>query len=50
MINFIKSLFCKHNFIHIRNIYGDQIHVYDGKRSIFKCKKCGKYQAMDELV
>ena len=42
------SLFCKHDYSHLRNIYGDQIN-YIGKRSIFICKKCGKIKYGDLL-
>ena len=35
------TLFCKHSYSHLRNIYGDEIN-HLGKRSIFVCKKCGK--------
>lgn len=50
MIKFIKNLFCKHDYRHVRNIYGDEIIRGDWKRSEFKCKKCGKIHYEDYLV
>ena len=35
---------CKHEYEFIRNIYGDEINQHDGKRSEWKCKKCGKIE------
>lgn len=49
VIDFIKSLFCKHEYEFVRNIHGDEINYMGGKRSIWKCKKCGKIQYRDEL-
>lgn len=49
IINFIKSWFCKHEYEFVRNIHGDEINYLNGKRSIWKCKKCGKLQYRDEL-
>lgn len=48
-MDFIKSLFCKHEYEFVRNIHGDEINHMGGKRSIWKCKKCGKLQYRDEL-
>lgn len=49
MINWIKSLFCKHDYKHESNIHGDFI-VYTGyKRSIWKCTKCNKYKYSNSL-
>lgn len=33
----------------VRNIYGDAINEWGGKRSLWKCSRCGKLQARDEL-
>lgn len=49
-MNILKRLFCKHEFEWQRNIYGDEIHYCGGKRSIWKCKKCGKIQYRGKLV
>lgn len=43
IITKIKSLFCEHGYEFIRNVFGDEIIRLNGKRSIWKCKKCGKY-------
>ena len=41
-MNFIKKLFCKHKWMHKRNIYGDEIIDADYYRSVWKCFKCSK--------
>lgn len=43
-MNIIKSLFCKHNYKFMSNIYGDLINLFNGSRSVWKCTKCGKLQ------
>lgn len=40
---------CKHDYEFVRNIYGDEINSCGGCRSIWKCKKCGKYFYNKEL-
>lgn len=46
-----KRLFCgKHEYVFYRNIFGDEINLCDGYRSIWVCKKCGKVILRDELV
>ena len=45
----IKSLFCKHDYKFVCNIYGDEINCLAGKRSLWKCEKCGKYKYKDYL-
>ena len=42
-------LFCKHDYAYLSNIYGDMIRYADWKRSIWKCKKCGKIKYKDNL-
>ena len=54
MMNTIKLiigwLFCDHTFLtFVRNIYGDEINQHNGKRSIWKCKSCGKLIYKDKL-
>ena len=49
IIDFIKSWFCKHEYKHIRNIYGNQINYCGGHRSLWECKKCHKLQYRDYL-
>jgi hypothetical protein len=46
---FIKRLFCRHEFIFGRNIYGDEIINWGYKRSLWRCNLCGKIEARDEL-
>lgn len=48
MINFIKKLFCKHTFVLVRDIYGDEIN-YTNNRSIWKCIHCGKIEYREKL-
>ena len=42
----LKKIFCKHDFIYIRNLYGDKINLHNGKRNEYRCKKCGMYKWM----
>lgn len=49
MFRIFKTLFCKHKFEFVRNLYGDQIIEWGYKRSIHKCAKCGKIKAFDKL-
>lgn len=48
-MNFFKKLFCEHDYSRFaRNIYGDEIN-YANARSVWQCRKCGKYQYQLEL-
>lgn len=49
MTGLIKRLLCKHEFEFVRNIYGDEINAAGGRRSWWRCKKCGKMQLRSEL-
>ena len=40
---FIQKFGCEHDYIFVRNIYGDEINQYGGYRSLWQCMKCGKY-------
>ena len=40
---FIQKFGCEHNYIFVRNIYGDEINQCGGYRSLWQCMKCGKY-------
>ena len=47
IFNFIKQIFCSHNYVFRQNIYGDEINGdeindHNGNRSIWQCSKCGK--------
>lgn len=46
----IKRLLCKHEYEFLRNIYGDEINAAGGKRSWWRCRKCGKMQLREEFV
>lgn len=37
----LKRLFCRHEMVFERNIYGDEINAAGGYRSWWRCKKCG---------
>lgn len=49
MRDWIRSLLCKHNYIFMRNIYGDEIIHSGYKRSIWTCSACGKLKFRDAL-
>jgi hypothetical protein len=49
MLNFLKRLFCKHDLDFFRNIYGDEIIERGWKRSLWRCRKCSKIIAKEEL-
>jgi hypothetical protein len=49
-MNWIKQLFCKHDYLFVRNIYGDEIRYSGYNRSLAKCTKCGKYKLYKHLV
>lgn len=44
-----KGLFCKHDYVFVRNIYGDEIIHSGFKRSIWKCSRCGKVKYSEYL-
>lgn len=48
-MNWIKRLFCAHRYEWLRNIYGDEINLSGGARSLWRCAECGKFQARDGL-
>ena len=42
ILTFFRRLFCRHSeFDFVRNIYGDEIHLNLGMRSMWRCKGCG---------
>ena len=45
----LKRLFCKHDWQWCRNIYGDEINHAGGRRSVWRCPKCGARQLRDQL-
>lgn len=49
VMGIFKMIFCRHKTEEfIRNIYGDEVNRMGG-RSLWKCKRCGKYIVKDEL-
>lgn len=47
---YFSNLFCLHEKLEfVANIYGDQINIHHGKRSVWKCKSCGKLIYKDKL-
>ena len=38
----VKHLLCHHEYEFVRNIYGDEINLLAGCRSVWRCKKCGR--------
>ena len=49
-IDHLKSSFCSHEYLWVRNVYGDEIYMTGKwKRSWWKCNKCGKWQSRDYL-
>ena len=47
LLTFILRLFCWHRkfeFEFVLNIYGDEINACGGKRSVWRCTKCGNRQ------
>ncbi len=45
----IRALRCTHRYEWFRNIYGDEI-IYSGyKRSVWRCRFCGKYRYEDHM-
>lgn len=46
----ISRFFCKHDYLWVRNVYGDEIYMTGKfKRSWWKCNKCDKWQSREEL-
>jgi len=49
-MKWITRLFCKHEKQRwIRNIHGDEINLCGGKRSVWRCEKCGNILWHDKL-
>jgi hypothetical protein len=50
-MNFLRKLWrrmrCKHVFVFLRNYHGDLITHSGGKRSLWVCRHCDKYQERD---
>ena len=39
-MNWLRRLFCAHRYEWMRNIYGDEINLSGGKRSLWDCAGC----------
>lgn len=46
---FLKRLFCKHQYIKLQTISGDEINARDGKHSEWECVYCGSIILSDHL-
>ncbi len=40
---FITRLLCTHDYVKAWTIHGDAINTYNGRRSCWVCKHCGKH-------
>lgn len=43
-MKYLMRMFCKHEYIFIRKLHGDEINDHNGKRYEYKCSKCGAYE------
>ena len=48
-MNILRQIFCRHELEFVRNIYGDEINLVGGRRSWWRCKKCGRWIAKPHL-
>lgn len=48
-MSILKRIFCRHEYEFVRNIYGDEINHVGGRRSWWRCPKCGAYKLCDKL-
>ena len=47
-LRMVRRLFCRHELRFVRNIYGDEINLMNG-RSLWVCYKCGADMVRREL-
>ena len=47
-LRMVRRLFCRHDLRFVRNIYGDEINLLNGK-SLWVCEKCGADMVPREL-
>jgi hypothetical protein len=47
-MNWLKRIFCAHSYTFVRNVYGDEINLLGGKRSVWRCTKCSNVQDRDD--
>lgn len=43
MLKILREIFCKHDYMFVRTLYGDEINSHNGKRKEYRCRKCGMY-------
>lgn len=48
-MKWLPCLFGKHEWKFVRNIYGDEINVCNGDRSVWRCDHCKGYERRAEL-
>lgn len=51
-MNWLRRLFCRHqgrNPAFVHSLYGDQINSWGGKRSVWRCDRCGCLFGRDDL-
>lgn len=46
---FWKKYKCHHDYVFVRNLYGDEINYYGGYRSVWQCKTCGNIKFRENL-
>lgn len=46
----IQRILCNHHYINYRNIHGDEINWSGGKRTIYRCIKCGNWKFIDDYI
>lgn len=49
-MDFLKWIFCRHpRMFFVRNVYGDEITVAGGRRSLWHCPDCKMYEYRRDL-
>ena len=48
-MSILRRLLCDHDWRWERNVYGDEINMAGGMRSIWHCPKCDGHQMRGEL-
>lgn len=41
VMKILTMIFCRHEYEHIRKLYGDEINAHNGNRNEYRCRKCG---------
>lgn len=45
MLNWLKQLFCKHDFVLVRELHGEERVGWGMKIALYQCSKCNKIAA-----